>query len=311
MGKSTEITDMVLQQQPENEFCNLTDTLTNNLNNINNNKINKDRSHDVDEHLMAVDDEIQQQQQRESNALVLNDDNNNSNDNFNNPDLGPETDVDAIEDDDDFQFHTGSTAIAAGGDKEKTQMEFKETDDVTDRVEMSFTSGVDLINTENTMFGNVLENKVFEGLSLHNPDLMGASNPFSDKSAATIEFMDNFVENTDNKLIEEQIEEMQQEEFKQEHGANDFIENIAEREIDFVSHDESMAAPAETNAFELDQELLISANNEVNEQEEEEEVAIQQQKPQVSGELENFYSLKRFYEGNFFSSIHEIFLHSG
>ena len=45
---------MVLQQQPENEFCNLTDTLTNNLNSINNNKINNgshggDNDNDNDE----------------------------------------------------------------------------------------------------------------------------------------------------------------------------------------------------------------------------------------------------------------------
>ncbi|KAG5676287.1 hypothetical protein PVAND_006135 [Polypedilum vanderplanki] len=291
MAKSTDITDMVMQQQPENEFCNLTDTLTSNLNNINNNKITNG-SH-ADEIFNAIDDGEQQQQQQQpsqsdSNVLILNDDNNNSNDNFNNPDMGPETDVDAIEDDEDFHYHAGSNEIATGGEKEKTQMEFKETDDVTDHMQMNFGSE---IATDNAMIvGNSsLENKIFEELSLHNPDMMmsGGINPFAGN-----EFIDNSTAEiiTDNKLMEEQIDEMQQE-LKQEieHGANDFIENV-EHEIDFVTHEQETApldaATFEASGFasELEQEL-ISANDEMNEEVAIQEEKEQQQQPLMSGEL--------------------------
>lgn len=265
MGKSTEITDMVLQQQPENEFCNLTDTLTNNLNSINNNKINNG-SHDVDEVLMGVE-----QPQHDPNILILNDDNNNSNDNFDNPDMGPETDVDAIEEyDGNFQY--GGTE-AAGGEKEKTQMEFKETDDVTDRVELVLDNAIaDISSNANAMFGNSLENKIFEELSLHNPDLIGANNPFT---TTANEFIDNLSAEpiiTDNKLMEEKIEELQHG-LKQEgeYSANDFIEEKMDNvacEIDFVAHEPpTTTAPADV---EFEQELISA--NEVNE-----EVAIQQQ----------------------------------
>jgi hypothetical protein len=272
MAKSTEITDMVMQQQPENEFCNLTDTLTSSLNSINNNKIiNGSHDDDEHEHFAAVDGD-HQQQQSDPNVLLLNDDNNNSNDNFNNPDLGPETDVDAIgEDEEDFQYRAGGAVeVAAGGDKEKTQMEFKETDDVTDHNQINFGSAL-IDVAENAMLGNALENKIFEELSLHNVDMMmgeggeAGGNPFAGN-----EFLDNAAQFiTDNKLMEEQIDEMKQD---IEYGANEFAENV-QREMDFVAHEQAAGI-----AFELEQELT-SANDEVNE-----EVAIQQEQPLTSGE---------------------------
>lgn len=128
MGKSTEITDLVMNQQHENEFVNLTDRFTSNLNSINNNMMNNG-SHDADEtNMMSV--ENLQNYQPQQDMLILNDDNNNSNNNFNSSDFGPETDVDAMEEND-----TQATVDeACGGEKEKSQMEFKEVDDV-DRVE--------------------------------------------------------------------------------------------------------------------------------------------------------------------------------
>jgi isopentenyldiphosphate isomerase len=275
MAKSTEITDMVMQQQaqPENDFCDLT---SNNLNNINNNQIINGSHQAAEENFSAVDGELQSPLQSDPNVLILNDDNNNSNDNLNNPDLGPETDVDAIEDeDDDFQYHAGSAA--AVGEKEMRQMEFKETDDITDHIQLSFGSEVINAAADNAaMLGNALESKIFEELSLHNPDMMmmgGGINPFAGN-----EFIDNAAQLiTDNKQMEEQIDEMQQE-YKPdiEYGANDFAENL-EREIDFVTHEQAETPAANGIAFELEQEL-ISAN---------EEVAIQQQQqqPLMSGEF--------------------------
>lgn len=174
IGKSTEITDLVTQQQPENAFCNLTDT----MNNINNNKFN----HGHDENNFMVDDISAYQgypvEQEAQNVLVLsNDDNNNSNDNFGGPDMGPETDVDAI----DEEFHANATAA-----KEKTQMEFKETEDVADRADI-LNFGAD----HSAIYGS-LENKIFEEMSLQNPDMM--KNPFAlvEESAAPVaEFLNS------------------------------------------------------------------------------------------------------------------------
>lgn len=157
-----------MQQQPENAFCNRTDT----MNNINNNKFNNGH----DENNFMVDDIPLYQEhpveQEAQNVLVLsNDDNNNSNDNFGGPDMGPETDVDAI----DEEFHANAAA-----DKENTQMEFKETEDVADRADiMNF--GAD----HSAIYGS-LENKIFEEMSLQNPDMM--KNPFTlvEEAAAPI-----------------------------------------------------------------------------------------------------------------------------
>lgn len=150
-----------MQQQPENAFCNLTDT----LNNINNNKFNN--GHDEDFMM-----EQASPQHVEQNAIELNDDNNNSNDN-----LGPETDVDAI--DEDFQ---PSAIGAVSGEKEKIQMEFKETEDVADRAEFRMDFGVD----HTAAIYDKLENKIFGTMSLQNPDLIQGDNPFMSEDTETV-----------------------------------------------------------------------------------------------------------------------------
>lgn len=123
MGKSTEITDLVMHP---NQY---EDILTNNLNTINNNLINNG-THDVEENFMQVESTQNFQPQPEENSFTLNDDNNNSNNNFNNSDLGPETNVDP---DDDFSQNE-ELGEAAGGEKEKIQTEPKETDDLNEIV---------------------------------------------------------------------------------------------------------------------------------------------------------------------------------
>lgn len=292
MGKSTEITDMVLQQQPENEFCNLTDTLTNNLNSINNNKINNgshggdnddnndDEEQEVnmeqaddDDDFMAIDHQQNQQQIPQQVPDIENDDNNNR-DNANN--FGPETDVDAILDDE--EFHLVNVA-SGGGEKELTQMEFKETADVIDHA-MQFQPQQQQENpSSNAMFGT-LENKIFGEIF---PEMKGG-NPFE----MAHELMDNFVANVDmpldNKIMEEQIDEMQHELQQQfEYGANDFIEKVenVEREIDFAVHETAASADG------FMEELISSANNE-------EEVAIHQEEEQPQqqpGESQSFFNV--------------------
>lgn len=277
MGKSTEITDMVLQQQPENEFCNLTDTLTNNLNSINNNKINNGSHDDADEQevnmeqadddFMAIDHHQNQELQQQIAQQVpdIENDDNNNRDNANN--FGPETDVDAILEDEEFHNFV-NVASGGGGEKELTQMEFKETADVIDHAQQQVEMHYHQENPSNAMFGT-LENKIFGEMF---PDMKG-SNPFE----MAHELMDNFVANVDmpldNKIIEEQIDEMQQHqhELQQqfEFGANDFIEKAenVEREIDFAMHETAASAVG------FMEELISSANNE--------EVAIhQEEQPQ-------------------------------
>lgn len=259
-------------QQSDNEFC--TNLTANNLNSINNNKINNG-SHDDDVNMMKqVDDEdfiLNNQQQQQQNyqqpqqvPTIDNDDNNNR-DHANN--FGPETDVDAIIDDEEFHFN------ATGGEKERNQMEFKEIADVTDHAEMQQQHQSDA-NPSNAMFG-ALENKIFGEIF---PEMKGG-NPFAMSTAN--EAIDNFANVVmpplDNKMIEEQIDEMQlqQHELQQqfEYGANEFVEKMenAEREIDFLAHETA----ANTAGFM--EELISSANNN-------EEVAIHQEEPQ-SGEL--------------------------
>jgi hypothetical protein len=264
MGKSTEITDMVLQQQPENEFCNLTDTLTNNLNSINNNNNNKinNGSHDENFEAMATDEAAQD----ENNILTSNDDNNNSNDNFNSAVLlGPETDVDAIEDE---EFHY-NVAAAGGGEKEKHQMELKETDDddVTDRVEVKFDNG-SFIDKANAMFGNI------EKMSLENPDLVGAMNPFENVNIRDSAFMNDMINPIDNRIIEEQMNEIQQE---VEHGANELMEHVEniERNVEFAANE----------GVNFTHELLSANAEEEIAMEEKEENAPQMQ----SGKLKNLF----------------------
>lgn len=228
IGKSTEITDMVMQQQPENAFCNFSDT----LNSINNNKFNNGL--DENNFMAEEDREMASPQHDEPSAAaaVSNDDNNNSSN-----DLGPETDVDAI--DEEFQLNA-----AMGGDKEKTQMEFKETEDVADRADAMMN------NLGDAMFGT-LENKIFDQLSLQNPDLMKGSNPFAPEEdveviADSIATVADFL---DNKMMEQQVD--------------DFTEKLDnfERQNDFDGGDE----------------VAMSANERFGE---EIEIDMQQQQPQ-------------------------------
>ncbi|CRL01544.1 CLUMA_CG014226, isoform A, partial [Clunio marinus] len=205
MGKASEISDLVTQQQP---VCNITETMTNNLNNINNNKFNN--GHDEMEKNFVVDDGLNfdqpssQQPQEAANILVLNDDNNNSNnDNFS----GPETDVDAIDDDVPLNASLG----AVGGAKEKIQMEFKETEDFTDQAAENVNFGVD---NSAAIYGT-LENKIFEELSLHNPDMIEGNNPFESiddsnvlKEAAKFASAPVMEEFIDNKTFEQEIHDM-------------------------------------------------------------------------------------------------------
>jgi hypothetical protein len=257
MGKSTEITDMVMQQQPVEsavEFCtNLTDTLTTNLNSINNNKLMNNGSHDEEDDNdvnmeadvdFMMDHNQQQPPQQQVVPDIMNDDNNNSNDNANN--LGPETDVDAIIDDEEFHFNQAS----GGGEKERHQMEFKETADVIDHTEMNFEGSSDI--------ATALENKIFGEIF---PEMKGG-NPFAAESFVAV---DDTEMPLDNKLLDEQQSELQQ---QFEYGANEFSEKLenAEREIDFAMHETAASAVGFT------EELISSANNEevaINEQEEE------------------------------------------
>lgn len=284
------------QQQPEIEFCNnLTDTLTNNLNSINNNKINNgsheaeyDEVEDINMEqnvdFMAVDQSPEQPQEQASPQQVpdIENDDNNNRDSANN--FGPETDVDAILDENE-EIHMNHEARGVG-EKERTQMEFKEmADDVIDHAEqhMSFQQQ-EQQPLENAMFGT-LENKVFGEMFPEMKmgiDNINTNNPFE----ITNQMMDNFVDNMplDNKMIEEQIDEMhqQQHDLQQqfEYGANDFIEKVenVEREIDLTLHEhENAASGVVESAAGFMEELISSANNE--------EVAIhQQQEPQQSGE---------------------------
>lgn len=222
-----------MQQQPENAFCNLTDT----LNNINNNKFNNGHG---ENNFMVDDDAMLEEhppQPHDPNVLVLNDDNNNSNDNFGGPDLGPETDVDAI--DDDFQMNA-AVAGAVGGNKENTQMEFKETEDVADHVDiMNF--GED----HSAAIYGTLENKIFEELSLQNPDLIKGSNPFADISEE-VEAVESIVdavvdEFMDNKMMEEEMQQV-------EEKFNDFMVEAVEPE---AVVDEQLNSSNEEAAMEL------------------------------------------------------------
>lgn len=227
MGKSTEITDLVMQQQPVNAFNNLTDT----MNSLNNNKSNNGH----DENNFGDDDkESPMSPEADQSVLVLNDDNNNSNDNLSGPDMGPETDVDAI--DEHFGFEAAAGAV--GGAKEKLQMEFKETEDVADRADvMNFIAD----HNPAAMFG-ALENKIFEEMSLHNPDLMKVNNPFSDNSIP--EGVEPIAEFLDNKF-EEEAQNVQQHMDSFADQMVDFQAESFDRVVDFVAENFASSANAD------------------------------------------------------------------
>jgi hypothetical protein len=162
----------------------------------------------------------QQDEEEDSSAgvAVSNDDNNNSNNNFGGPDMGPETDVDAI--DEEFQLN------AAIGGKEKLQMEFKETEDVADAMN----------NLGDAMFGT-LENKIFDQLSLQNPDLMMGSNPFAPEEDI-VNYNDYAIDNKTMPLrdIAEELEKFEKQTefsgFEEEAVVGDEVPMSANEEID-------------------------------------------------------------------------------
>ena len=240
-----------MQQQPDNAFCNLTDTMTNTLNNINNNKFNNGH----DENKFMVDDGVYQASspvQAEQTALVSNDDNNNSS----NDNLGPETNVDAI--DEEFQFNA---AGAFGGEKEKTQMEFKETEDVADRAEI-----MNFGNDNSAAIYGTLENKIFEELSLHNPDMIKGNNPFSlqedVETAGIIDEATGIVDEeatapieefTDNKMMED-IQEYSDDLSK---NIEEFqVENFGVKAMDFISEAAAAVQEEIISATEVVQEAI-------------------------------------------------------
>ncbi len=211
----------------------MTDTLTTNLNSINNNKLINNGSHNEEDNSNDVSmdadvdfmmDQIRRPQEAEQLQQVPeidNDDNNNSAN-----DLGPETDVDAIIYDDFNQ-----NVAAGGGEKEKNQMEFKETADVVDN--------------ENSLMG-ALENKIFGEIF---PEMKGG-NPFA---------AENFAAPIDNKMMEVQSELQQQFDF----GANELsekMENIS-REVDFVMH-ETAASAIEMSSSANNEEVAIKQEEE-------------------------------------------------
>lgn len=260
-----------MQQQPDNAFCNLTDTMTNTLNNINNNKFNNGHG----ENNFMVQGGIPTLQ-GEPTALVSNDDNNNSN----NDNLGPETDVDAI--DEDFQFNAVG---AVGGEKEKTQMEFKETEDVADRAEI-----MNFGDDHSAAIYGTLENKIFEELSLHNPDMIKGNNPFSSpedfEPAGTIgEVVAPVSEFLDNKIVDE-IEQ----------HADDLADNIE----NFQNDNFGKAMDFISEAAEAAHEELINANEAVQE-------AIKEQEQPEAGKLFN-QLLSPFNGINLRMKLYEIFI---
>lgn len=238
-----------MQQQPDNNaFCNLTDT----MNNINNNKFNN--GHDEDNFMVenAMNTmQVESPQLEEQNVLLLNDDNNNSNDN-----LGPETDVDAI--DEEFQFNA-----AVGGDKEKTQMEFKETEDVADRAEI-----MNFAEDQTAAIYGTLENKIFEELSLQNPDLLKGNNPFSspddvDPMSIISEVVGSVAEFIDNKLIDqEEVEQL----------ADDYVEKMEDLHREALDIKMELISEAAAVAQEAE---LISANDD------DQEAVIQHELPEA------------------------------
>jgi hypothetical protein len=149
--------------------------------------------------------------------------------------MGPETDVDAI--DEEFQLN------AAIGGKEKLQMEFKETEDVADAMN----------NLGDAMFGT-LENKIFDQLSLQNPDLMMGSNPFAPEEDI-VNYNDDAIDNKTMPLrdIAEELEK-----FEKQTEFSGF-----EKQTEFSGFEEE--------AVEGD-EVPMSAN---------EEIDMQQQQPQA------------------------------
>lgn len=195
-----------------------------NLNSINNNNKNNNRSHDdVNDPDFNINNTLRHQMQ--PNPFFETNNNDNDRDHSNN--LGPETNVDAILDDKEFM----------GGEKERSQMEFKETADVIDFIEMQRQGD----NPSNTMFG-ALENKIFDEIF-----------PESEKnSSATTTPLEN-------EMITDKTDEIQDEQHL-EFGANKLAEKIdnIEHVTNFLAHERTA---------DLMVELISNANNDAFDQE--------------------------------------------
>lgn len=299
MGKSTEITDLVMHP---NQFENI---LTNNLNTINNNLINNG-THDEDNFMQVDNTQNFQQPLTDGNPFTLNDDNNNSNNNFNNSDLGPETNVDP---DDDISQNE-DLGEAAGGEKEKIQTEPKETDDQSEPVFTGFDDFTgDVVpetnpaNQSETNTGTQSEEsageqngeavkkgtdgtdsygrKVDEFRKNFRDDCTECENEFDLEisneinTQSTFDAVSHSYKNDEDLTCEEQFEKLKQQ-FMQPPLEN--ISEIVNLESEEIDHDESMKSPFENESI---------CANEVNE-----EVAIQQedQEPLMTGKPK-FYIL--------------------
>lgn len=252
IGKPTEITDLVMQQQqqqPENEFVNFSDS----LNNINNNKFNN--GHDD---IFSTQDQFEPVipaiQIDEQNGHTSNDTNNNSNDNF-----GPETDVDAIDE----------VASVEECVKENFQVELKETADMQEQIIDSMDFGAAAVNSMNQFAGS-FENKIFEEMSHQNPDLMNDFNPFNVESSNTMMETANagfdFESFTkDHERKQQDIDEMDQ--MLNMQDVEKFTDEIVQESTEFV---------AETTKAVFDD---MSANDQ-NEKVEETNINMQEQLPE-------------------------------
>lgn len=178
------------------------------LNNINNNKF-RDSPDDIN--LMMNE---ATSPQVAANTLVDNDGNNNSSDN-----LGPETDVDAV--DEDSQANE-----AIGGGKEKIQLELKETEDVTDRSEV--------LDFSNDISTDSQESKILD----------------SQKVEAFPDFSANVETFVDNKIVEELLQAESQHHFDDyAESAENFhsestskaVNNLAEGVADVINQVENSA----------------------------------------------------------------------
>ncbi|KAL7041952.1 hypothetical protein ACKWTF_000968 [Chironomus riparius] len=302
MGKSTEITDLVMHP---NQFEN---TMTNDLNTINNNLINNG-THDEDNFMQVENTQSFQPQTECNNPFTLNDDNNNSNNNFNNSDLGPETNVDP----DDDLSQNEEIGEAAGGEKEKIQTEPKETDDIFDQVPISCT-GIDDFTGTCEDFTGACENDPHQDEPTDKIDTSEQAEKESMESHQHIEQQDSTdaglderkliksnneqieqimvamnectsCENDDEDLTcEEQFEKLQQ---LQQQYIQLPLENITENdqlESEEVDRDESMQSPFEDESI---------CANEVNE-----EVAIQQQEQPLMTDLETIETAQEVVESD-------------
>jgi hypothetical protein len=246
-GKSQEITEIVKQQQQTaNDFCNnllneaaqaiappdfnlMSSNDENETNNLNNNKLNE------------IDDDVVM-------ASDVSDTNNNSNSQFD-ADFGPETDVDAIEPEQEQELEDETKFDA--GEKEKAQFETKETEDFPDRGAIDEPSANPFDAPQVPAFAS-FENKIFEELSLHNPDLI-KGNPFTEIDESGENLMVPNDEFIDNKLIDDFKEEMscEMKEEKKDFGFEDDGFEKDSRDVELESATEVVNVEIESASEEF------------------------------------------------------------